>query len=224
MWASRSPRPRPQWSLPSPPAWPASSVCPWSSGKAGRAPAGAGRGWVGPGPRTPMLAPQGRPLFPGHVVQRLQVHGPVQPDPVHLCADPLHGECLLGPWPRGEESAGSSSWQVLVVGVAADPAPAAWLGHCGSQQRGLSEMVKVLSPWCTVGPQKPEQLSWARVSPPSPGSIHLLGDRGRAQAGVKEAVASLPRSDLSPRALTRTSVVPPASCQRALPPLSGSTR
>ncbi|XP_069435362.1 polyamine-transporting ATPase 13A2 isoform X3 [Ovis canadensis] len=33
-----------------------------------------------------------RPLFPGHVVQRLQVHGPVQPDPVHLCADPLHGQ------------------------------------------------------------------------------------------------------------------------------------
>lgn len=55
--------------------------------------------------------------------------------------------------------------------------------------------------------------------PPSPGSFHLLGDRGRAQAGVKEAVASLPWSDLSPRALSQTSTVPPASCQRASPPL-----
>ena len=50
-------------------------------------------------------------------------------------------------------------------------------------------------------------------------SPHPLGDRDRAQAGVKEAVASLPRSNLSPRALTQTSVVPPASCQRASPPL-----
>lgn len=53
-------------------------------------------------------------------------------------------------------SRGARSQQVLVVGMAADPAPAAWRGHCGSQQRGLSEMVKALSPWCTVGPQKPE--------------------------------------------------------------------
>ena len=31
-------------------------------------------------------------------------------------------------------------------------------------------MVKALSPWCTVGPQKPEQLSWAHITPP-----HSLG-------------------------------------------------
>lgn len=39
-------------------------------------------------------ATQGRPLFPRHVLQCLQVHGPVQPDAVHLCPDPLHGGCL----------------------------------------------------------------------------------------------------------------------------------
>lgn len=91
-WASHSPRPRPQWSRPSPRAWPASSVCPWSSGEAA-GPTGGGWPISQPGPLIPTPAPQGRPLLPRHVLQRLQVHGPVQPDPVCLRPDPVHGGC-----------------------------------------------------------------------------------------------------------------------------------
>ena len=69
---------------------------------------GGGWSWQGPsaslGPLMPIPAPQGRSLFPGHVIQRLQVHGPVQPDPVYLCPDPLHGEYLQAPCrARGED-------------------------------------------------------------------------------------------------------------------------
>lgn len=40
----------------------------------------------------PMLSAQRGPLFSDHLLQPLQIHGPVQPDSVQLCPHPLHSE------------------------------------------------------------------------------------------------------------------------------------